>query len=114
VDPDEVAHGIELCAESPKAEVSYGRAGRALEVLYALAPRLYCRTAPVAFMRGTMTDDEEGPTDGNVLTGTDPYEVSGRWRRDRRPTLRRALLAAVIGGFAGLAGARASLPRQRR
>jgi NAD(P)-dependent dehydrogenase (short-subunit alcohol dehydrogenase family) len=42
-DPDEVAAGIVACARHPKREVTYGRAGKALELLQALAPGLHGR-----------------------------------------------------------------------
>jgi NAD(P)-dependent dehydrogenase (short-subunit alcohol dehydrogenase family) len=53
LDPDEIAQGIEACAENPKTEVTWGRSGRLLEMIYAFFPRLYCRIAPVVFMRGS-------------------------------------------------------------
>jgi short-subunit dehydrogenase len=107
---DEVAAGIEACAENPKQEVNYGRSGRVLEILYALAPSLYRRLAHRAFVRGTMSPALVESTDGNVLAPAEPHTVSGRWRARRRPTLRRALIAAAAGSLAGLAGSEASTP----
>lgn len=46
VDPEEVAHGILLCARSPKREVTYSRMGRLLEVAQSLLPGLYSRFLP--------------------------------------------------------------------
>jgi short-subunit dehydrogenase len=106
-DPQKVADGILLCAESPKREVTFGRAARALELLYAFFPRVYCRIAPGMFMRGSFTQEPVSPGPGNVLEPLpDGHRVSGRWRSDRRRDLAGALLAAVRGGLAGLAGRR--------
>jgi short-subunit dehydrogenase len=107
---DEVAAGIEACAEKPKQEVSYGRSGRLLEIVYALAPGLYRRLAHRAFVRGTMSAARVGSTNGNVLAPAAPHTISGHWRASRRGTLRRALTAAIAGSIAGLAGAGASAP----
>jgi short-subunit dehydrogenase len=101
---EEVAAGIEACAESPKREVNYGRWGRGLEVLYAAAPRLYRRFAHPAFVRGSFGDRERAASPGNVLESRDPHSVDGAWRSRHRPTLRRAFLAAALGAAAGLAG----------
>src|ERR1700709_787828 len=81
---DEVAAGIEACAEKPKQEVNYGRSGRILEILYALAPGLYRRLAHRAFVRGTMSAARAESTSGSVLAPAEPHEISGHWRR-RRP-----------------------------
>jgi short-subunit dehydrogenase len=105
LDVEEVARGIEACAESPKREVNYGQAGRALEILYAVAPNLYRRVAHRAFVLGTMRDSDASPSPGNVLAATGPHRAEGGWQR-RRPLLRRALLAATVGAVTGLAGAR--------
>jgi NAD(P)-dependent dehydrogenase (short-subunit alcohol dehydrogenase family) len=102
LDPEEVARGIEACAEDPKREVSYGRAGRALEVLHAVAPPLYRRLANPAFVRGTWGRVTADPAPGNVLEPTEPHRVSGGWRTRRRASLRRAFLAAVGGAVGGL------------
>ncbi len=110
LDVEEVASGIEACAENPKREVNYGQSGRALEILYATAPSLYRRVAHRAFVRGTMAPVPAPPMPGNVLSGAAPYATDGGWR-ERRPALRRAFAAAAFGALAGLAGARASLPR---
>jgi NAD(P)-dependent dehydrogenase (short-subunit alcohol dehydrogenase family) len=102
LDPDEVARGIELCAENPKREVSYGRAGRALEVLHAAAPPLYRRLAHPAFVRGTWGQVAADPAPGNVLGATEPHRVGGDWRTRRRSSLRRAFFAAAGGALRGL------------
>ena len=47
------------------------------------------------------------------FAATDPHAIEGGWRLHRRPTLRRALLAAALGGLAGLAGAGSAPPRKR-
>lgn len=111
--PEKFAETIELCAESPRREVSYGRAGRLLEVLYAIAPPLYRRLAHHAFVRGTMPSEAVPPSAGNVRASTGPYAIEGGWRLHRRPILRRAFLAAALGAAAGLAGASAVPPRKR-
>jgi NAD(P)-dependent dehydrogenase (short-subunit alcohol dehydrogenase family) len=110
---DEVAAGIEACAESPKREVSYGRGGRLLEILHVFAPPLYRRIAHRAFVRGTLAPQEAGASSGNVLSSSEPHAVEGSWRIRRRPTLRRALFAAAAGGLAGLFGAKTSAEDSR-
>jgi short-subunit dehydrogenase len=111
--PERVAETIVACAESPRREVTYGRAGRALEVLYAIAPPLYRRIAHRAFVRGTMPAQEAPDSAGNVLAGAGPYAVEGGWHRRRRATLRRALGAAALGAVTGLLGGGAAPPRTR-
>jgi NAD(P)-dependent dehydrogenase (short-subunit alcohol dehydrogenase family) len=110
---EEIAAGIEACAESPKREVNYGRAGRLLEVLYALAPSLYRRLAHPAFLRGTLAPLGAAPAPGNLLASAGPYQAEGSWHRQRRPTLRRAFAAASAGALAGLVGVRPGPPRRR-
>jgi short-subunit dehydrogenase len=110
---EEIAAGIEACAESPKREVNYGRAGRLLEALYVLAPSLYRRLAHRAFMRGTLAPAVAPPVSGNVLASAGPYEIDGSWRRRRKPTLRRAFVAASVGAVVGLAGAKPVPPRRQ-
>ncbi len=112
--PEEVAAGIEACAETPKREVSHGRGGRLLEILSAFAPPLYRRIAHRAFMRGTLAADGAAPSSGNVLASSEPHAIEGAWRMRRRPTLRRAFLAAASGALTGLLGAKASAPGPRR
>jgi NAD(P)-dependent dehydrogenase (short-subunit alcohol dehydrogenase family) len=102
LDPDEVAAGIEACAEDPLREVSYGRAGRALELLHAAAPPLYRRLAHPSFVHGTWGRLPADPAPGNVLGSTGPHQVEGGWRTGRRAALRRAFLAAAGGGVSGI------------
>jgi len=102
LDPDEVAAGIEACAEDPLREVSYGRAGRALEVLHAAAPPLYRKLAHPAFVQGTWGSVPADAAPGNVLGATGPHQVEGGWRTRRRAALRRALFAAAGGAFSGI------------
>jgi NAD(P)-dependent dehydrogenase (short-subunit alcohol dehydrogenase family) len=102
LDPEVVAAGIEACAEDPLREVSYGRAGRALEVLHAAAPPLYRRLAHPSFIRGTWGQLPAGTAPGNVLGSTEPHQVEGGWRTRRRAALRRAFFAAAGGALAGL------------
>jgi short-subunit dehydrogenase len=102
LNPEQVARGIELCAENPKREVNYGQAGRALEILYAVAPPLYRRLAHSAFVRGTWGSVSAHPSPGNVLRSRGPHAVEGGWHTRRQGVLRRAFVAAAIGGIAGL------------
>jgi NAD(P)-dependent dehydrogenase (short-subunit alcohol dehydrogenase family) len=103
---EEVAEGILACAEDPRREVTYGRAGRLLEALYSFAPSLYRRFAHGAFVRGTMSRLSREPTSGNVFAPADPHRVEGGWRGPRRPVLRRAFLAAGAAAVAGLLGSK--------
>ena len=102
LDPEEVARGIEACAENPKREVNYGQAGRALEIVFAVAPPLYRRLAHPAFVRGTWGGVPADPAPGNVLRSSGPHQIEGGWRSRRRPALRRALFAAAGGAFSGI------------
>jgi short-subunit dehydrogenase len=102
LDVEEVARGIEACAENPKREVNYGRAGRALEVLHATAPPLYRRFAHGAFVRGSFGSVAADPGPGNVLESRGPHAAEGGWHSRRRPTLRRAFLAAAGASLRGL------------
>ncbi|HEV2857252.1 MAG TPA: SDR family NAD(P)-dependent oxidoreductase [Solirubrobacterales bacterium] len=104
LDPEEVAAGIEACAENPKREVSYGRAGRGLELLHAAAPPLYRRLAHPSFIHGTWGQLAADPAPGNVLGATEPHQVEGGWRTRRRGALRRAFFAAAGGALSGLFG----------
>jgi short-subunit dehydrogenase len=100
--PQEVAEGIEACAESPRRQVSYGRAGRLLEILDAAAPPLYRRFAHPAFVGGTF-GGRNRPGPGNVLEPVGVHAIEGGWRRLRRGTLRRAFLAASVAALLGRA-----------
>jgi NAD(P)-dependent dehydrogenase (short-subunit alcohol dehydrogenase family) len=102
LDGEEVARGIELCAENPKREVSYGQSGRVLEILHAAVPPFYRRFAHLAFLRGTWGDVAAAPAPGNVLESHGPHAVEGGWKTRRRGTLRRAILAAAGGSVRGL------------
>ena len=101
--PEEIAAGIEACAEEPKREVNYGRAGRLLEALYVLAPAAYRRLAHPAFVRGTFAARSAAPAAGNVLAATAPHAVDGGWRRRRPNSLKRAFGASLAGALAGIA-----------
>lgn len=102
LDVEEVARGIELCAENPKREVNYGQAGRALEILHATAPQLYRRLAHPAFVAGSFGGVPAAPAPGNVLGPRGPHATGGGWRGRRRGSLRRAFLAAAGAGLRGL------------
>lgn len=102
LDVEEVARGIELCAENPKREVNYGQAGRALEVLHAAVPPLYRRFAHGAFVSGSFGSVPAAPAPGNVLESRGPHATEGGWRTRRKRTLRRALLAAAGASIGGL------------
>jgi NAD(P)-dependent dehydrogenase (short-subunit alcohol dehydrogenase family) len=110
---EEVAAGIEACAEAPKREVSYGAAGRGLQMLEAFMPPLYRRLAHPAFMWGTLAPWPARPSSGNVLNSSAPHTVEGAWRSRRRPTLRRALLAAAAGAALGVFRSKASASESR-
>ena len=103
VEASRVGRGIVACAESPKREVTFGRAGRALEILYALLPRVYCRIAPPMFRRGSVAPEpvDAGPGNVRVPMGGAP---SGGWRVERRGDLLAALRGALAGAALGLAG----------
>jgi hypothetical protein len=95
VDVDEVAEGILACARSPKREVTYGRAGKALEILFAVSPRLYGRVAPAMFVDGSFAGDaDEGP--GNLREPA-PGPQEGGWKDRRRGMLIRAFGGALRG-----------------
>jgi len=102
LDVEEVARGIELCAENPKREVNYGQSGRALEILHSLAPALYRRFAHEAFVRGSWGRVGAAAAPGNVLASRGPYATAGGWHARRQGTLRRAFLAAAAGSVRGL------------
>jgi NAD(P)-dependent dehydrogenase (short-subunit alcohol dehydrogenase family) len=102
LDVEEVAEGIELCAEDPKREVNYGQAGRALEILHATAPPLYRRLAHGAFVRGSFGSVPAAPAAGNVLESRGPHTAEGGWHARRQRTLRRAFLATAGAGLRGL------------
>jgi short-subunit dehydrogenase len=99
--PEQVAEGIEACAEKPLREISYGRAGRLLEVTYAVAPPLYRRFAYPAFVGGTFGAGSHQRGPGNVLEPAGIHAIEGGWRRARRPTLRRAFLSALAAALWG-------------
>ncbi|HEU5106233.1 MAG TPA: SDR family NAD(P)-dependent oxidoreductase [Solirubrobacterales bacterium] len=102
LDVEEVAEGIELCAENPKREVNYGQSGRALEILHAAAPPLYRRLAHGAFVSGSFGSVPAAPAPGNVLESRGPHAAEGGWHARRQRTLRRAFLAAAGAGLRGL------------
>ena len=107
LDPEEVADGIVLCAQSPKREVTYARMGRLLEVAHSLVPGLYNRFLPPAFEAGNYGNERVAPKDGGVLHGESaPHSRRDGWKTDRRGELRRALLATLRGSARGLRGRR--------
>jgi NAD(P)-dependent dehydrogenase (short-subunit alcohol dehydrogenase family) len=104
LEAEEIAEAIEMCAENPKPEVTFGRAGRGLEILHTFAPRAYRRIAVPMFSEGTFLSLEAEPSPGNVLEPSDPHQVSGNWKRDRRRLLRRGFVEALGGAVSGLLG----------
>ncbi len=102
--PQYVADGIVACSRSPKREVTYGRLGRALEILYTLAPPLYRRTAGGLFMGGTVSAERADDGPGTVLEPRGSHQTDGSWRRERRGDLVRAFFGASRGGLLGLLG----------
>ena len=101
--PEQVAEGIEACAEKPRRQISYGRVGRALEVMHAAAPPLYRRFAYPAFVGGTFGGRSHRQGPGNVLEPVGAHAIEGGWRRARRGTLRRAFLGALAAALRGRA-----------
>ena len=78
--------------------MTYGRAGRTLELLQAFAPGLHGRVLPPAFEAGNYGDEPAPSTPGAVLHPMPHDEhVDGGWRSDRRGELARALVAAARG-----------------
>jgi NAD(P)-dependent dehydrogenase (short-subunit alcohol dehydrogenase family) len=108
VDPEDVAEGIVLCAQSPRREVTYGRMGRLVAVAHSFLPALYNRLLPPAFEAGNYGNERVDAKEGGVLRGESaPHGQKGGWKTDRRGELRRALLATLRGSARGLSGRRA-------
>jgi len=85
VRPSDVAEGIVACARSPKAEVTYRRAGRALELIHSLLPSLYSRVLPAVFEAGNYSSGSAQRGPGNVLAPGDvDGPVDGGWQQRRR------------------------------
>jgi short-subunit dehydrogenase len=101
--PEQVAEGIEACAEKPRRQISYGRVGRVLEVMHAAAPPLYRRFAYPAFVGGTFGAGSHHQGPGNVLEPVGAHAIEGGWRRARRGTLRRAFVGALGAALLGRA-----------
>jgi NAD(P)-dependent dehydrogenase (short-subunit alcohol dehydrogenase family) len=81
IDPREVAEGIVKCAESPKREVTHGRAGHALEAFHSVLPGAWSRLVPHVMRRTALGPQPAPPTRGNVLAATDGLlQVDGGWR----------------------------------
>jgi NAD(P)-dependent dehydrogenase (short-subunit alcohol dehydrogenase family) len=98
VDPHEVARGIVRCARTPTREVTYKRAGRALELLHSFAPDLYGRVLPAAFEEGNYGRRPMAPTAGQVLAPeAGVRRVDGGWRRHGRRQLVGALVDTLKG-----------------
>jgi NAD(P)-dependent dehydrogenase (short-subunit alcohol dehydrogenase family) len=105
VDPETVASGIVKCAQSPKREVTYSRVGRFFEFVHSLTPGLYERLLPPAFEAGNYGDGPSPPTSGATLhPSPNSYEISGRWKEQRRRELARALSATLRGFARGVRG----------
>jgi short-subunit dehydrogenase len=102
LDPETVASGILRCAQSPKREVTYSRAGRLFEVMHSVAPSLYSRFLPPAFEAGNYGERAISPTAGAIF---DPaqgaHAIEGGWKRHRKRELARALAAALRGVIRG-------------
>jgi NAD(P)-dependent dehydrogenase (short-subunit alcohol dehydrogenase family) len=106
LDPDEIASAIERCAQKPAREVTFGRAGRALELLHTFAPGLYARVAPPMFTAGTFLRLPARRTPGNVLEPSEPHRIDGGWRRLRRKLLQRGFIESLAGAASGLFGSK--------
>jgi NAD(P)-dependent dehydrogenase (short-subunit alcohol dehydrogenase family) len=95
---DEIARGIVRCARSPRREVTYGRAGRALELTHALAPGLYHRFTPDVFVGGSFGHRPAKRSAGNVASPVPQGEAqTGGWRNGRRGELARGMAGASAG-----------------
>lgn len=112
--PQYVADGIVACSRNPRREVTYGRLGRALEILDAMAPPLYRRIAGGLFMGGTLSSEGVRDDPGTVLEPRGSHRSDGGWRRERRGDLVRAFLGASRGGVLGLLGRAERLKPQNR
>jgi NAD(P)-dependent dehydrogenase (short-subunit alcohol dehydrogenase family) len=104
LDPERVALGIVRCARAPAREVTFGRLGRALELLHACAPRLHDRTVARGFEAGSFARRGSPASAGNVLA---PIEreartVGGDWRGSRRRELFAAFAATAGTSLRGL------------
>jgi short-subunit dehydrogenase len=96
IDARTVATGVLRCAESPKREVTYSRAGRGIELAATFAPALYGRFFPPAFEAGNYAGEPLSPTVGTVLGPADgTHSIEGGWKRQRRRELIRALRDAL-------------------
>jgi short-subunit dehydrogenase len=103
IDPQTVATGIVRCAESPKREITYSRAGRGIELAAALAPSLYGRFFPSAFEAGNYAGEPLSPTAGAVLGPADgAHSIEGGWKGQRRREVIRALRDALYALPRGL------------
>ena len=94
--PSAIAGAILECAKSPKLEVNYGRAGRALEVLYSVSPPLYRAIAPGLFVGGSFAGGVVEPNPGNVREPIADVRIVGGWRKDRKSDLAKALIGATV------------------
>lgn len=112
--PGAVADEIVARAQRPRAEVTYGPAARGLAALSAVSPSLYRRIIPAAFIRGTFTDEQVRPNDGNLFepVGSDK-DAQGTWRRSRPSALAAGFGGALIGVATGLVGRTSALLRER-
>lgn len=99
-----VADGIVACAQNPKRDVTYGRLGRVLEIVYSLSRPLYRRAATGAFLGGTFGSERVDDRAGTVFEPARDPTAEGGWRRERRGDLARAFLGAARGSFIGLIG----------
>lgn len=103
IDPEDVADGIVRCARSPKREVTYSRAGRLLEALHTLAPRVWDRVFAPGFESASFNGEPSDSGPGNVLRPNPAAErIHGNWKRDHRGELARALGATVKASLLGL------------
>lgn len=65
--PEDIAQRIVWCAEDPKREVTDRRFGRLLELLTAIAPRVWSGLAPRLFGRLALDDRAAAPSYGNLF-----------------------------------------------
>ncbi len=94
LDPNQVAKKIVRNAQHPRKETTVGPTGYLLTWAHAATPKLYDLLVPYIFGWGAFRSEpaEQGP--GNVFEPMPEWnQVTGGWRGERKPLLRRTALA---------------------
>lgn len=103
--PERVAAAILRVADRPRSSVSVGMPNRVIELGFALFPPVYDALVTPLMLKGGLSREARGPSDGNIYQATERVEGGpGRW--GRAPVVISAALAAA-GGAALYALARA-------